>query len=186
MAEVLVLLARGFEEIEAVTVIDVLRRAGVHVTAMAVEEREVSGSRGVVVVADAILAAVKDDSFDLVYLPGGLESMERLAADPRIGDLLRRHLEGGGKIAAICASTFALHAHGLLPDGARITSHPSVSEDLKSYRYLEDRVVVDGPIITSRGPGTAMELALVLAEILAGSAEREALENAMLTRGDAP
>ena len=139
MAEVLVLLARGFEEIEAVTVIDVLRRAGVHVTAMAVEEREVSGSRGVVVVADAILAEVKDDSFDLVYLPGGLESMERLAADPRIGDLLRRHLEGGGKVAAICASTFALHAHGLLADEARITSHPSVSEELKAYRYLEDR-----------------------------------------------
>jgi 4-methyl-5(b-hydroxyethyl)-thiazole monophosphate biosynthesis len=181
MPEVLVLLAKGFEEIEAVTVVDVLRRSGVRVTTAAIHEREVPGSRGITVLADVRLADIDARSFDLVFLPGGAEGMERLAADPRVGDALRAHAERGGRLAAICAGTFALHAHGLIPAGARITSHPSVAEDLARFDYVEDRVVVDGTLITSRGPGTAMELALALVELLVGAAKRSELETAMLT-----
>jgi len=107
--------------------------------------------------------------------------MERLAADPRVGDLLGLHLQRGGKVAAICASTCVFRAHDLIPRGTRITSHPSVAKDLQEYRYVEDRVVMDGNIITSRGPGTAMDLALVLAEELAGAETRAELQAAMLT-----
>jgi len=180
MADALVLLARGFEEIEAVTVVDVLRRAGVQVATAATGEKVVLGSRGIAVVADTLLADLPERRYDLVYLPGGLEGMERLASDPRVGDFLERHRASGGKTAAICAATFALHAHDLIPDGARITSHPSVRDDLEMYDYAEDRVVVDGDIITSRGPGTAMELALMLAEMLTGPAKRAELESAMV------
>jgi 4-methyl-5(b-hydroxyethyl)-thiazole monophosphate biosynthesis len=181
MADALVLLAQGFEEIEAVTVVDVLRRAGVQVTTAATGEKVARGSRGIAVVADAVLSDLEERRYDLVYLPGGVEGMERLASDPRVGDCLERHRASGGKLAAICAATFALHAHDLLPERARITSHPSVRDDLEMYDYREDRVVIDGDIITSRGPGTAMELALVLAEMLTGPAQRAELESAMLT-----
>ena len=180
MNRVLVLLARGFEEIEAVTVVDVLRRAGVEVTTASVATREVPGSRDISVVADAVFTDVAG-TYDVVYLPGGVECMQRLASDPRIGDFLRAQVDGGGKLAAICAAPFVLHAHGLIPRGARITSHPSVADDLKTYDYHEDRVVKDGDILTSRGPGTAMEFALTLAEMLAGSDVRSDLEAAMLT-----
>ncbi len=180
MNRVLVLLARGFEEIEAVTVVDVLRRANVEVTTASMAAREVPGSRGIPVVADAVFTDVAG-KYDVAYLPGGVECMQRLASDPRVGDFLKAHLEGGGKLAAICAAPFVLHAHGLIPRGARITSHPSVADDLKAYDYLEDRVVRDGSILTSRGPGTAMEFALTLAEELAGPDVRSELEAAMLT-----
>ena len=98
-----------------------------------------------------------------------------------MGDLLRPHAERGGRLAAICAGTFALHAHGLIPAGARVTSHPGVASDLTAFDYVEDRVVVDGALITSRGPGTALELALVLVELLVGLDRRRELEAAMVT-----
>lgn len=174
------LLARGFEEIEAVTAVDVLRRAGVQVTTAAVERREVVGSRGVTVVADARMAEVAARPFDLVYLPGGSEGMQRLAADPRVGELLRRHAARDGRLAAICAAPFALRAHGLIPSGARITSHPDIARELAMFDYVEDPVVVDGPLITARAPGTALELALVLVELLVGVAKRRELEAVLL------
>ena len=181
MTRVLVPLAEGFEEVEALTVVDVLRRAEVEVVTAGVGRRQIAGKHGVRVIADQVLAEVADQAFDMVVLPGGVPGVPNLAADETVTRVVMAHAEREAWVTAICAAPFVLHAHGLIPRGARITSHPSVADDLKTYDYHEDRVVKDGDILTSRGPGTAMEFALTLAEMLAGSDVRSDLEAAMLT-----
>ena len=166
----LVPLAPGFEEIEALTVIDILRRADVEVVAAGLGPGAVRGSHGIVVTPDALLESVMDRAFDAVILPGGREGTERLAADPRIRELVRRHYGQGRLVAAICAAPAVLHEAGLL-DGVRATSHPSAESRLANARYTKDRVVVDGRIVTSRSAGTAMAFAFTLLSLLAGEAK---------------
>jgi 4-methyl-5(b-hydroxyethyl)-thiazole monophosphate biosynthesis len=150
------------------------------VVTASIGDLEVAGAHDIVLRADTTVEEVLGRTFDLVYLPGGMEGTERLSVDPRVGDLLRTQAEAGRTIAAICAAPIALRAHGLLPAGVRFTSHPGVRDELSGDGYVEDRVVIDGDLITSRGPGTAMELALALAERLAGEPIRTDLESAML------
>ena len=167
---VLVPLAEGFEEIEAVTVVDVLRRAEVTVVVAGVDgDAPVKGSRGVVVCPDTSLEAVTGETFDLVVLPGGMAGTMRLREDPRTQEMLTAHTAAGGLLAAICAAPLALEPAGLT-SGRAITSHPSVAGMLTAQKdYREDRVVVDGSLITSRGPGTSLEFALALVERLCGA-----------------
>lgn len=176
----LVLLAAGAEEMEVVITVDVLRRGGIEVTLAGIDGPDpVRCSRGVVLVPDVALAAVRGP-FDMVVLPGGAEGARRLGASAAVGELLREQDRRGGTVAAICAAPTALLAHAI-GAGRALTSHPSVAEGLRGYaRYREDRVVQDGNLITSRGPGTAFEFALALVAALRGQAAADALKAPML------
>lgn len=180
MARVLVPLAEGFEEVEAVTVIDLLRRAGIQVISAGLEAGPVTASRGVVIVPDAELDTVLGDEFDMVVLPGGGPGAERLDRDPRIAALLQRMAAAGRYTAAICAAPKVLGRAGLLA-GRSATSFPGALDGLEvpGLRYCEHPVVVDGTVITSRGPGTAMDFALTLIEHLSGPERRRQVASAL-------
>lgn len=179
MATVLIPLAQGCEELEAVTVMDILRRAGVQVTAASLGEKTINASRGTVLLADMTLDEALEQDYDMVVLPGGMPGSEHLKNDPRIITRLQHMAAQGKTIAAICAAPMALHAAGLL-EGRRATSFPGVLEALPgSHIVLDDPVVVDGNIITSRGPGTALDFALTLVEILLGKTVRDNVETGL-------
>ncbi|QPJ65908.1 MAG: DJ-1/PfpI family protein [Candidatus Nitrohelix vancouverensis] len=167
MKKVLVALAQGFEEIETITVVDILRRSGARVTLAGLSEGPVEGSRGVHVMPDCLLSAVDPVEFEMIVLPGGMPGTSNLQKDPGLLDILRQMHSGDKFIAAICAAPLVLQTAGILK-GDHITSHPSVREKLNGVNYEEERVVVDGKIITSRSPGTAMEFAMKLVECLFG------------------
>lgn len=181
MARVLVPIAQGCEELEAVTIIDLLRRAGIEVVTAGLGEGPVTCSRGVVLVPDTTLDEVLDQEFDMVVLPGGLPGADHLQSDPRIRRLLQRMAEQGRYTAAICAAPKVLASAGLL-EGREATSYPGVLEsmELPATRLLEKPVVADGKVITSRGPGTAMDFALALIERLLGKEAREAVEKPLM------
>lgn len=164
MPTVLAILAEGFEEIEAITPIDLLRRAGAEVTIAALAEGiHVTGRSGITVHADTTLAAVETKSFDCLFLPGG-PGVKHLRADARVPTLALRHHAAGCWIAAICAAPTVLHDAGLLA-GRRYTAHFSVANELPQI-LADERVVVDGTFITSRGAGTALDFGLVMVKKL--------------------
>lgn len=177
MASVLIPVADGSEELEAVTLIDLLRRAGIEVVVAGLKEGPVTCSRGTVLVPDTTLDEVLDRDFDMIVLPGGLPGADHLDQDPRVHALLRRMAEAGRFTAAICAAPKVLANAGLL-EGRQATSYPGVIDgmDLPATRVLAEPVVQDGKVITSRGPGTAMDFALALIEQLAGAEKRRDVE----------
>jgi 4-methyl-5(b-hydroxyethyl)-thiazole monophosphate biosynthesis len=181
MARVLVPLAQGCEELEAVTIIDLLRRAGLEVITAGLDAEPVEASRGTVLVPDTTLDAVADDSFDLIALPGGQPGASNLNADPRIHALLTRQAEQDRWCAAICAAPLVLANLGLL-DGRNATSFPGAldTDHHPDIRLRDEPVVTDGKLVTSRGPGTAMDFALQLIELLAGRAQRDAVESKLM------
>lgn len=179
---VLVPLAEGFEEIEAVTVIDVLRRAGVEVVAAGLKPGPVKASRGVVVVPDALLDDVLEHSFDMIVLPGGMPGAKTLGTDERILGLLQRARERQRWVAAICAApAMVLQPSGFL-SGIRSTGHPSLSDKVPSY--TDQRVVTHGRLVTSQAPGTSMEFALELVRQLCGEPKAREVAAPMLARWD--
>lgn len=157
---VLCLLADGFEEIETITPVDLLRRAGAEVVMAALGEgMHVTGRSGIVIHADALLASVEADSFDLLFIPGG-PAVKSLRADGRPAALARHFLTAGKTVAAICAAPLVLHDAGLL-EGRRYTAHDSTYAELTRAEPAQ-AVIEDGPIITSRGAGTALPFGLSL------------------------
>jgi 4-methyl-5(b-hydroxyethyl)-thiazole monophosphate biosynthesis len=175
MSGVLILLAEGCEELEAVTVIDLLRRAGIEVLAAGLEKGSITASRGVKLIPDIQLTEVLDRDFDMIVLPGGARGAERLAADPAVQDMLQRMARQNKYTAAICAAPKVLAQAGLLK-GRRATSYPGILDDAEDVVYATDPVIIDGRIVTSRGPGTAMDFALTLIELLAGKTRRDEVE----------
>ncbi len=175
---VLVPLAEGFEELEAVSVIDLLRRAGIDVTVAGLAAGPVCASRGTRVLPDTTLDAVAGRDWDMIVLPGGLPGADHLAADARLRDLLTRHAGAGRWTAAICAAPKVLVAAGLL-EGRRATAYPGVLEAAGHGAAVAEAVVCDGSLITSRGPGTAMDFALALIEALLGKGKRDEVEGAL-------
>jgi 4-methyl-5(b-hydroxyethyl)-thiazole monophosphate biosynthesis len=165
MAALLVLLAEGFEELEAIAIIDVLRRVGVKVMVAGLENGPVKSVHDVTVATDGVIDGVDEASFDALALPGGTPGAKRLREDPRVLAMVRRFYEAGKWTCAVCAAPTVLEAAGVLK-GKRATSYPGNA--LPSATYVEERVVVDGNVITSRGPGTAVDFALAIAERLAG------------------
>lgn len=177
MATVLVPLADGCEELEAVTVIDLLRRAGIDVTVAGLDGATVTASRGVKLVPDTDLDEALKQDYDMVVLPGGAGGADRLGDDERVRELLLKMADSERFTAAICAGPKVLAGAGLLK-GKRATSFPNAMDFLVEHGadYAEDPVVQDGKVITSRGPGTAMDFALALIEQLAGTARRTEVE----------
>lgn len=180
MSEVLVPLAEGFEEIEAVTIIDLLRRAGVGVTTASITNRlSVKGAHGIEVRADSTLPAVSDRTYQAVILPGGMPGTTNLAADKTLGEVISRHQQRGEYLAAICAAPTVLAKHGVL-QGKKATCYPGFEEQLSGARTVKDSVVEDGKVLTSRGPGTAIPFALKLIEKLVGAGKAAEIKNAIL------
>lgn len=180
MATVLVPLAQGCEELEAVTIIDLLRRAGITVITAGLQDGPVKASRGTVLLPDTTLEQVTAAQLDMIALPGGLPGADNLNQDPRIHQLLKDLAARHKYTAAICAAPRVLATAGLL-DGRHATSYPGSLDgfEVQDLHYEEQPVVVDGTIITSRGPGTAMDFALTLVEVLVGKAKRDAVEAAL-------
>lgn len=177
MANVLVPLAQGCEELEAITVIDLLRRAGINVITAGLDDQPVTASRGCVLVPDASLDAVLKDDFDMIVLPGGLPGADHLKNDPRIIELVQQMSGNNKYTAAICAAPRVLVEAGVL-DGLRVTSFPGAIDPtvVSGLDYVDEPVVTDGKVITSRGPGTAMDFALQLIELLVGREQRDVVE----------
>lgn len=178
MAKVLICLAQGFEEIEAVTVIDLLRRAHIQVDVAGLDEGPVEGSHGIRVDTDLGLDEALGRDYDMVVLPGGLPGADNLEADQRVLDLLRRMARSDRYTAAICAAPKVLATAGLL-DGRRATSYPGFLEarPVPGLELSAEPVVRDRKVITSRGPGTAMDFSLALIEELAGLQQRHEVES---------
>lgn len=183
MKRVLVPLAEGFEELEAVTIIDLLRRAGIEVVVATLAGNPVTGSHGIALTADTTLDAASGQEFDLIALPGGMPGAANLMGDSRIGGIIRRLHDGGRQVAAICAAPMVLAAAGVLA-GRRATAFPGFLDRAAELTFVDEPVVVDGRVITSRGPGTALDFALELVTQLAGPGARQKIES-QLQRGGA-
>jgi 4-methyl-5(b-hydroxyethyl)-thiazole monophosphate biosynthesis len=165
---VLVPIADGVEEIEAVCIIDVLRRAGAEVTVAAVDQLQVTASRGVKIVADCQIAECEACTYDLIALPGGMPGAENLRNSQVLTRMLVSQHQRRQPLGAICAApAVVLQRHGLLA-GRRATAHPAFMDRLDAELADTGRVVNDGHITTSRGPGTAIEFALALVTVLFG------------------
>jgi 4-methyl-5(b-hydroxyethyl)-thiazole monophosphate biosynthesis len=179
--EVLVPVANGSEEMEAVIIIDILRRAGAKVVVASVEtDTTIKASRNVQLVADKLISEVVETKFDLVVLPGGMPGADRLKQSEELTKILKEQSDEGRPYGAICAApAVVLDAHGLL-QGKKATSHPAFSSGLADQSAVEGRVVIDGRVITSRGPGTAMEFTLSIVEKLFSAAKAQEIADAMV------
>jgi 4-methyl-5(b-hydroxyethyl)-thiazole monophosphate biosynthesis len=172
MPRVLLLLPEGFEEIETITPIDVLRRAGIEVVVAALAPGiHVTGRCGVTMHADLPLSAIPEgERFDALVIPGG-PGVRALRDDPRVVPLVRAHAEAGRWIGAICAAPLVLRDAGLIEPGTRYTAHPSAANELPD-RLPDARVVRHGRILTSRGAGNALDFGLELIEVLVSREKR--------------
>ena len=177
----LIAVADGVEDLEVVTLIDVLRRAGIEVLVASIETRRmVSCAHGTRLTADAMLLDVLAQDFDLIVLPGGLPGAQHLADYQPLAERVREQAAAGKLFAAICAApALALQAYGVLKQ-RRMTCYPACSDRLSGCTFVDQPVVVDGNCITSQGPGTALAFALTLVEQLCGKARRAVVAKAML------
>jgi protein deglycase len=181
MAEnaIVVPLLDGFEEIEAVTIIDVLRRAELPVLVAGEQRGVVKGNHAIGVAAEISFAELDRGAVRAVVLPGGMPGAANLAQHPEVQSLIKQVAAAGKYTAAICAGPIALAAAGVL-EGRTATCYPGLQDKLEGATFIEERIVVDGPVITSRGPGTAMEFALTLVGLLVGGEVEAKLGERML------
>lgn len=185
MPRVALLLADGFEEVEAMAVIDVLRRADVEVIVAGLHDGHVTSARKVKVVPDTVIDTVTPEDFDMVVLPGGQPGADNLNADPRVRDLVSKFYGKGKLMGAICAAPYVLANAGVL-DGRRATAFPSYRGRLGTAKYEERPVVEDGNVLTSRGPATALAFGLAIAAKLAGPEKARKIKEAMLITDEQP
>ena len=175
MKTVLVPLANGSEELEAVTVLNILRRAGIEAVSASLDGHPIRGSRGTVLIPDTSLDDALKRRFDMVVLPGGQPGTNNLKADARIIKLVQSMAADDCFVCAVCAAPSVLATAGLL-DGKHATSFPGSLDAFPKVLRETKAVVEDGKLITSRGPGTAMDFALTLVERLVGKAKRDEVE----------
>ncbi|MEE9448103.1 MAG: DJ-1 family glyoxalase III [Arenicellales bacterium] len=182
---VLVPLAQGCEELEAITITDLLTRAGVEVITAGLDNEVVVAARGTQIIPDTTLDEIfkqgQENSFDIIVLPGGLPGADNLDQDPRILSMLKQQVSDDKKVAAICAAPKVFANAGLL-DGKTATAYPGTLEklNLNNTRITAEAIEIEGNVITSRGPGTAMDFALTLIEILSGKEKRNEVETALV------
>jgi len=181
MLHVLVPLAQGCEELEAITITDLLVRAGIRVTTCGLDDKPVTASRGTVILPTTCIENVVGETFDAIILPGGLPGADHLRDNPQVQQLLKRHAAENRYIAAICAAPKALAQAGLLT-GRTATAYPGTLEEVPhSDIHISDNAVeIDGKVITSRGPGTAIDFALTLIQQLAGLDRRIEVEQQLV------
>ncbi len=179
--QVLVPIADGMEEIEAMCIIDTLRRAGLEVTVASVGALQVKASRGVKIVADALITDCASETYDGIALPGGMPGAEHLRDSAPLIAMLKAQKSAGRLYAAICASpAVVFQHHGLLEGVKAATCYPSFRDQLDPACASDDRVVVDGSCVTSQGPGTAIPFALKLVELLVSPDKAKEVAQAML------
>jgi len=178
--KVLVPLAEGFEEIEAVTIIDMLRRAGAVVVSAGLHERHVTGGHEIRLETDVLLDDVQNKSWDLIVLPGGGKGVENLLADSRILSLIHRHVQAGKEIGAICAAPRVLENAGVTK-GCTLTIHPMQREYLKDSKVEDKAVVMSDRMITGRSAGAAMAFSLALISRLMGRDVAEKVEKGVIS-----
>jgi len=179
MAKVLLPLAKGFEEVEAVSLIDVMRRGGIEVTVAYLEDKLVLGANGITIQAEVPISEVKADEFDMIVLPGGWDGTYALADNERVQNLLREFNNREKLVGAICAAPFALNRAGVLKD--EYTCYPSVENEIQKDGYRDDKkVVISDNIMTSRGPGTALCFGLEIVKKLQGEENYRAIKEGML------
>jgi protein deglycase len=182
MKKACVLLAEGFEEVEAITPMDYLRRAGIEVTVFGVGGLKITGAHGIVMSADATLgrgAAI----FDAIVVPGGMPGARNIADSAEAVDLIKRHAASGALVAAICAApAVVLHrACGLLR-GRRFTGYPGTERQVDGGIFVPERVVIDGKLFTSRAAGTAGEFTFAIIAELLGETEAKKIAEGVLHR----
>lgn len=180
--KVLVILAEGFEEIEAVTPVDVLRRAGIEVVLAGLSGKVITGAHGIKFQTDVIFEEYKDLP-DAIVLPGGMPGAQNLARSPKVAELVKKMNSQNKIVGAICAAPpLAVAPTGIL-NGKKATCYPGFEKDFPSQvTFSTERVVVDGNVITSRGPGSALEFALELVEKLVGREQAKQLSQGMLAK----
>jgi 4-methyl-5(b-hydroxyethyl)-thiazole monophosphate biosynthesis len=174
-------LAEGFEEIEFSTIVDILRRAEIDVTTAGLKEGVITGAHGVGVMPDTLIDRISSGDFDAIVLPGGYPGFVNLGEDERVLKLAAEMDKAGKHVAAICGAPSVLSKAGILKN-RMATIHPAVREQLTGARYVDERVVVEGKLITSQGPGTAMEFALKLVELWAGKKKVAQLSQEILAK----
>ena len=174
----LILLADGFEEIEAIAVIDLLRRADIKLSTVSLDLKLVTSARNVVLKTDHLIEEIPAFDYDMLVLPGGGEGVKNLKENDHVKSLIKRFDAEGKYIAAICAAPLVLEEIGLLKN-KKVTSYPSVASDLKSAQWSDEKVVVDGKLVTSQSPTTAIEFALSLVELLKSKEVRQSIEKAI-------
>lgn len=180
---VLVPIADGTEELEAVAVIDIMRRGGIEVIVAGISE-SITCSRGVVIKSDCKLSEIDEQElFDAIVIPGGAIGTENLASDGHLKQLIVKHRQNKRILGAICAAPAILTKHEAVPVGNRITSHPSVKKYFSDYNFSEDIVVIDNGIVTSRGAGTSIEFGLRLVELLVSRSASEEVAKGMVFEG---
>jgi len=186
MAEVCVFLAEGFEEIEGLTVVDLLRRAGIDTVTVSVGDTvRVTGSHGISVEADCLLKQAKAGEADLLVLPGGMPGTKNLAACEALTELLKKSDGRGQRVAAICAAPSVLGELGLL-EGKKAVCYPGFEEKLRKAAVGKEAVVTDGRITTSRGMGTAIAFGLELISLLRGKETSEKVRESILYTLETP
>ncbi|MFH1853362.1 MAG: DJ-1 family glyoxalase III [Candidatus Neomarinimicrobiota bacterium] len=181
MKTVLVPLADGFEEIEAVTIIDILRRAGAAVVSAGLAKRNLTGSHDIHLVADSVLAEELGKNWDAIVLPGGVPGTNNLMDDQRLLDLLKKQSAAGKITAAVCAAPAVLDKAGAI-DGREVTIHPTWVDQLNLAQYRGGRVRHDGQIVTGMSAGAVMEFAFSLVEVLFGPAKAAEINAGVLAR----
>lgn len=180
MKKVVVLLAEGFEEIEALTCVDVLRRGEVDCSICSINGKEdVKGAHGVVVKAEALLENINEDEYEAVILPGGMPGATNLRDNEKVIETVKKFDKENKIVAAICAAPIVLKKAGIIYN-KKVTSYPGFEEELQAYNYSEEIVVQEGNLITSRGPATAVYFALKILENLKGEETIENLKKDML------
>lgn len=179
MAKILVPLAQGFEEIEAISIIDVCRRAGIEVIVAGVNAISVKGANEITVNADVLLENVKNDTFNMIVLPGGFDGTTVLSENETIQSMLKEQYDNNELVGAICAAPIALHKAGVLNEN--YTCYPSCESSIRDNGYSTNSAVVkDGNVMTSRGPGTAICFGLEIVKELVNNETYEGLKSGLL------
>lgn len=183
MPNVVVILADGFEEVEAISIVDVLRRAEINTVIAGLHDGHITSARKVKIIPDTTIDTVKVDDFDMIVLPGGQPGTDNLKADPRVKELIKSFSQKGKLTGAICAAPIVLASAGVL-QGKHATSFPSYRDRLGGALYEEKSVVTDGNVLTSRGPGTALAFGLAIVERLLNKEKAQKIKEAMLIKTD--